>query len=147
MKNIETKFIQHQNDALGARFPKKVVFRSLEVIRGQKKLVRKNSQNLNSFFLMQNFNQNKERLEDDKQILALQTDAIRAQLEETLKLNGDQVSQLMEDRRIMIEEHETRIKREEEKNDLLENRLRKTQELLRDTTKDFLQVFFCLFIG
>ena len=42
----------------------------------------------------------------------------------------------------MIEEHETRVKREEEKNDLLENRLRKTQELLRDTTKDFLQVFF-----
>ena len=93
-------------------------------------------------FFSQNFNQNKERLEDDKQILALQTDAIRAQLEETLKLNGDQVSQLMEDRRIMIEEHETRVKREEEKNDLLENRLRKTQELLRDTTKDFLQVFF-----
>ena len=81
-------------------------------------------------------------MEDDKQILALQTDAIRAQLEETLKLNGDQVSQLMEDRRIMIEEHETRIKREEERNEMLENRLRKTQELLRDTTKDFLQVCF-----
>lgn len=44
-----------------------------------------------------------ERLNDDKQILALQTDALRAQLEETVKLGGDQVTQLMEDRRIMLE--------------------------------------------
>jgi len=45
----------------------------------------------------------KERIDDDKQILALQTDALRAQLEETVKLSGDQINQLMEDRRIMLE--------------------------------------------
>lgn len=45
----------------------------------------------------------KERIDDDKKILALQTEALRAQLEETLKLNGDQVNQLLEDRRVMIE--------------------------------------------
>ena len=50
------------------------------------------------------------------------------------------MSQLMEDRRLMTDEHETYKTRESEKYELLEQRLRKTQELLRDTTKDFLQV-------
>lgn len=50
------------------------------------------------------------------------------------------MSQLMEDRRLMTDEHETYKARESEKYELLEQRLRKTQELLRDTTKDFLQV-------
>ena len=99
-----------------------------------------------------------ERINDDKQILALQTDALRAQLEETVKLGGDQVTQLMEDRRIMLEgkyknyayigichiitqlEHETLRKREAERSEQIESRLRKTQELLRDTTKEFLEV-------
>lgn len=49
------------------------------------------------------------------------------------------MSQLMEDRRLMTDEHETYKARESEKYELLEQRLRKTQELLRDTTKDFLQ--------
>ena len=40
----------------------------------------------------------------------------------------------------MTDEHETYKARESEKYELLEQRLRKTQELLRDTTKDFLQV-------
>jgi len=80
-----------------------------------------------------------ERINDDKQILALQTEALRAQLEESIKLSGEQVSQLMEDRRIMLEEHETLRKRDAERNEQLEARLRKTQELLRDSTKDFLE--------
>ena len=70
----------------------------------------------------------------------MQLEALRAQLEESVKLSRDQMSQLMEDRRIMIEEHEINNKRKNEKYEILENRLRKTQELLRDTTKDFLQV-------
>lgn len=80
-----------------------------------------------------------ERLKDDKQILGMQLEALRAQLEESVKLSRDQMSQLMEDRRLMNEEHETYKSRETEKYEMLENRLRKTQELLRDTTKDFLQ--------
>ena len=73
----------------------------------------------------------------------MQLEALRAQLEESVKLSRDQMSQLMEDRRLMNEEHETYKSRETEKYEMLENRLRKTQELLRDTTKDFLQVNQC----
>merc|ERR1712096_598411 len=76
---------------------------------------------------------------DDKQILAMQVEALRAQLEESVKLSREQTGQLMEDRRLMVEEHETYKARESEKYEILEQRLRKTQELLRDTTKDFLQ--------
>jgi len=79
-----------------------------------------------------------ERLRDDKQILAMQVEALRAQLEESVKLSREQTSQLLEDRRLTIEEHETYKSRESEKYDILEKRLRKTQELLRDTTKEFL---------
>lgn len=80
-----------------------------------------------------------ERLKDDKQVLGMHVEALRAQLEESVKLSRDQMSQLMEDRRLMTDEHETYKARESEKYELLEQRLRKTQELLRDTTKDFLQ--------
>ena len=45
---------------------------------------------------------------------------------------------MLEDRRLMVEEHETYKQRESEKYETLESRLRKTQELLRDTTKEFL---------
>ena len=38
----------------------------------------------------------------------------------------------------MVEEHETYKQRENEKYEILEQRLRKTQEILRDTTKEFL---------
>lgn len=79
-----------------------------------------------------------ERLRDDKQVLAMQVEALRAQLEESVKLSRDQTSQLLEDRRLMVEEHETYKQRENEKYEILETRLRKTQEILRDTTKEFL---------
>merc|ERR1719153_2145068 len=48
-----------------------------------------------------------ERLKDDKQVLGMQVEALRAQLEESVKLSRDQMSQLMEDRRLMTDEHET----------------------------------------
>ena len=57
------------------------------------------------------------------------------------------MTQLMEDRRLMVEEHSTYKKREAEKIEQLEARLRKTQELLKDTTRDFLEVSSTLRLG
>ena len=74
----------------------------------------------------------------DNQTLQLQVEALQAQLEEQTKLAKEQVDALLEDRRVRIEEFETRRQRDEDKVKTVTEKLHKTQDLLYDSTKDFL---------
>ncbi|XP_007935239.2 coiled-coil domain-containing protein 77 [Orycteropus afer afer] len=74
--------------------------------------------------------------------LILQVEALQAQLEEQTKLSREQVEGLMEDRRICIEEIQVQHQRNQEKIKELTKNLHHTQELLYESTKDFLQLKF-----
>ncbi|KAM9672820.1 coiled-coil domain-containing protein 77 isoform 2-T5 [Trichechus inunguis] len=78
----------------------------------------------------------------DIQTLILQVEALQAQLEEQTKLSREQVEGLMEDRRIRIEEIQVQHQRNQEKIKELTKNLHHTQELLYESTKDFLQLRF-----
>ena len=56
-----------------------------------------------------------ERYKKDNHTLTLQVEALQAQIEEQTKLAKEQVEGLLEDRRVKIEEAETRRQREEDK--------------------------------
>lgn len=76
----------------------------------------------------------------DNQMLGLQVEALTAQLQEQTKLAKEQVDALMEDRRVRIEEFDTRRQRDMDKIQTLTEKLHKTQDLLYDSTKDFLEL-------
>ncbi|XP_074646246.1 coiled-coil domain-containing protein 77-like [Tubulanus polymorphus] len=76
----------------------------------------------------------------DNQTLLLQIEALQSQLEEQTKLAKEQIEGLMDDRRVKIEEYEARKERDCEKIKTLTDKLHKTQELLYDSTKDFLEL-------
>ncbi|XP_010589096.1 coiled-coil domain-containing protein 77 isoform X1 [Loxodonta africana] len=78
----------------------------------------------------------------DIQTLILQVEALQAQLEEQTRLSREQVEGLMEDRRIRIEEIQVQHQRNQEKIKELTKNLHHTQELLYESTKDFLQLRF-----
>ncbi|XP_006891439.1 PREDICTED: coiled-coil domain-containing protein 77 [Elephantulus edwardii] len=81
-----------------------------------------------------------EQYQRDVQILKLQVEALQAQLEEQAKHSREQVEGLMEDRRIRIEEIQVQHQRNQEKVKELTKSLHHTQDLLYESTKDFLQL-------
>ncbi|XP_028736238.1 coiled-coil domain-containing protein 77 isoform X1 [Peromyscus leucopus] len=83
-----------------------------------------------------------ERYQREVQTLILQVEALHAQLEEQTKLAREQVEGLMEDRRIRIEEIQVQHQRNQDKVKELTKSLHHTQDLLYESTKDFLQLRF-----
>uniref|UniRef100_A0A8C8U464 Coiled-coil domain containing 77 n=1 Tax=Peromyscus maniculatus bairdii TaxID=230844 RepID=A0A8C8U464_PERMB len=73
---------------------------------------------------------------------AFKAEALHAQLEEQTKLAREQVEGLMEDRRIRIEEIQVQHQRNQDKVKELTKSLHHTQDLLYESTKDFLQLRF-----
>ncbi|KAG5212659.1 coiled-coil domain-containing protein 77 [Ovis aries] len=78
----------------------------------------------------------------DVQTLALQVEALQAQLEEQTRLSREQVAGLMEERRIHVEEVQVHQQRSRDRITELTRSLHHTQELLYESTKDFLQLRF-----
>ncbi|NWW22398.1 CCD77 protein, partial [Falcunculus frontatus] len=83
-----------------------------------------------------------ERYKRDDETLLLQVKALQAQIEEQTRLAKEQVEALLEDRRIQMEEAEIRHRRDQEKIKTLTEKLHKTQNLLYESTRDFLQLKF-----
>ncbi|XP_078529833.1 coiled-coil domain-containing protein 77 [Lissotriton helveticus] len=82
------------------------------------------------------------QFQKDNQTLLLQVEALQAQLEEQTRLSKEQVEGLLEDRRIRIEEAQVQHQRDQDKVISLTEKLNKTQNLLYESTKDFLQLKF-----
>ncbi|XP_053319115.1 coiled-coil domain-containing protein 77 [Spea bombifrons] len=78
----------------------------------------------------------------DEQTLLLQIEALQAQLEEQTRLSKEQVESLLDDRRIRMEEAQVQHQRDEDKVKQLTEKLNKTQKLLYESTRDFLQLKF-----
>ncbi|NXD90718.1 CCD77 protein, partial [Chaetorhynchus papuensis] len=83
-----------------------------------------------------------ERRKRDDETLLLQVKALQAQIEEQTRLAKEQVEALLEDRRIQMEEAEVRHRRDQEKIKTITEKLHKTQNLLYESTRDFLQLKF-----
>ncbi|XP_012879119.1 PREDICTED: coiled-coil domain-containing protein 77 [Dipodomys ordii] len=83
-----------------------------------------------------------EHHQQDVETLALQVEALQAQLEEQAKLSQEQVHGLMEDRRIHLEEIQVQQQRNQLRIKELTRSLHHTQELLYESTRDFLQLRF-----
>lgn len=83
-----------------------------------------------------------EQYQQDTQALILQVEALQAQLEEQTRLSREQVEGLMEDRRVRMEEIEAQHQRNQDRVKELTKSLHYTQELLYESTKDFLQLKF-----
>ncbi|XP_030070138.1 LOW QUALITY PROTEIN: coiled-coil domain-containing protein 77 [Microcaecilia unicolor] len=78
----------------------------------------------------------------DNQTLLLQVEALQAQLEEQTRLSKEQLSGLLEDRRIRIEETKAQHQKDQERIEVLTDKLHKTQNLLHESTRDYLQLKF-----
>ncbi|NWT69556.1 CCD77 protein, partial [Prunella himalayana] len=83
-----------------------------------------------------------ERYQKDEDTLLLQVKALQAQIEEQARLTKEQVEALLEDRRIQMEEAEVRHQRDQDKLKAITEKLHKTQNLLYESTRDFLQLKF-----
>ncbi|KAJ7997621.1 hypothetical protein DPEC_G00214030 [Dallia pectoralis] len=75
----------------------------------------------------------------DNQTLLLQVEALQAQMEEQTRLSKEQVESLLEDRRIHVEEGEVQHQRDQERITAFTDKLERTQNLLYESTRDFLQ--------
>ncbi|KFU87789.1 Coiled-coil domain-containing protein 77, partial [Chaetura pelagica] len=84
--------------------------------------------------------QSPERYQRDNQALLLQVEALQAQLEEQTRLSKEQVEALLKDRRIHMEEAQVQHQRDQDKIKTLTDKLHKTQSLLYESTRDFLQL-------
>ncbi|XP_045053733.2 coiled-coil domain-containing protein 77 isoform X2 [Desmodus rotundus] len=100
------------------------------------------SNNENRKRAMREKEESSEQYQRDIQTLILQVEALQAQLEEQTKLSREQVEGLMEDRRILIEEIQVHHQRNQDRTKELTKNLHHTQELLYESTKDFLQLRF-----
>ncbi|XP_077979112.1 coiled-coil domain-containing protein 77-like [Glandiceps talaboti] len=76
----------------------------------------------------------------DNETLVLQVEALQAQLEEQTKVAKEQVDALLEDRRVRVDEMQTVMDRDQHKIQTLTDKLHKTQDLLYDSTKDYLEL-------
>ncbi|XP_016358480.1 coiled-coil domain-containing protein 77-like isoform X1 [Sinocyclocheilus anshuiensis] len=83
-----------------------------------------------------------EQYKRDTQTLLLQVEALQAQLEEQTRLAKEQVEALLEDRRIHREERRVQHQRDQDTITALTNKLQRTQSLLYESTRDFLQLKF-----
>ncbi|XP_047248565.1 coiled-coil domain-containing protein 77 isoform X1 [Girardinichthys multiradiatus] len=83
-----------------------------------------------------------EQCKNDNQTLLLQVEALQAQLEEQTRLAKEQVEALLEDRRIKTEEAQAQQYRDQERIVALTEKLQRTQNLLHESTRDFLQLKF-----
>ncbi|NWR20522.1 CCD77 protein, partial [Emberiza fucata] len=83
-----------------------------------------------------------ERDQKDHDTLLLQVKALQAQIEEQTRLTKEQVESLLEDRRIQMEEAEVRHQKDQDKIKAITEKLHKTQNLLYESTRDFLQLKF-----
>ncbi|KFO82951.1 Coiled-coil domain-containing protein 77, partial [Buceros rhinoceros silvestris] len=83
-----------------------------------------------------------ERYQRNNQTLLLQVEALQAQLEEQTRLSKEQVEALLEDRRIHMEEVQVQHQRDQDKIKTIMDKLHKTQNLLYESTRDFLQLKF-----
>ncbi|OWF55724.1 coiled-coil domain-containing protein 77-like [Mizuhopecten yessoensis] len=81
-----------------------------------------------------------EKYKHDNEVLALQVEALQAQLQEQTKIAKEQTEALTEDRKVKEEEMTTRQQRDEAKIHTLTEKLHKTQDLLYESTKDFLEL-------
>ncbi|KFZ51476.1 Coiled-coil domain-containing protein 77, partial [Antrostomus carolinensis] len=81
-----------------------------------------------------------ERYQRDNQTLLLQVEALQAQIEEQTRLSKEQVEALLEDRRIHMEEAHVQHQRDQDKIKTITDKLHKTQNLLYESTRDFLQL-------
>ncbi|XP_020496940.2 coiled-coil domain-containing protein 77 [Labrus bergylta] len=83
-----------------------------------------------------------EQYRSDNHTLLLQVEALQAQMEEQTRLVKEQVESLLEDRRIKTEEAQAQQQRDKERITALNDKLLRTQNLLHESTKDFLQLKF-----
>ncbi|NWI12411.1 CCD77 protein, partial [Crypturellus soui] len=83
-----------------------------------------------------------ERYQTDNQTLLLQVEALQAQMEEQTRLSKEQLEALLEDRRIHMEEAKVQHQRDQDKIKNITDKLHKTQNLLYESTRDFLQLKF-----
>ena len=74
------------------------------------------------------------------QLLLLQIESLQSQLEEQAKLAKQQEEALLEDRNVRIEEQGSQRQRDADKIKSLTEHLDKTQTLLFESTKDFLEL-------
>ncbi|XP_072291988.1 coiled-coil domain-containing protein 77 [Eucyclogobius newberryi] len=81
-----------------------------------------------------------EQCKYDNETLLLQVEALQAQMEEQTRLAKEQVECLLEDRKIQTEEAQTQQQRDQEHVAAVTEKLQQTQNLLYDSTKDFLQL-------
>ncbi|XP_076027383.1 coiled-coil domain-containing protein 77 [Genypterus blacodes] len=83
-----------------------------------------------------------EQYKNDHQTLLLQVEALQAQMEEQTRLAKEQVESLQEDRNIKTEEAQAQQQRDQERFRAVNDKLQRTQNLLHQSTKDFLQLKF-----
>ncbi|KAM3609941.1 uncharacterized protein V6R79_022729 [Siganus canaliculatus] len=83
-----------------------------------------------------------EQCRSDNQMLLQQVEALQAQMEEQVRLAKDQIESLLEDRRIRTEEAQAQQLRDRERITALSDKLQQTQNLMYESTKDFLQLKF-----
>ncbi|KAG8438494.1 hypothetical protein GDO86_004892 [Hymenochirus boettgeri] len=78
----------------------------------------------------------------DPQMFLLQVEALQAQLEEQTRLSKEQIETLLDDRKIRMEEAQVQHQRDQDKIKAMTEKLNKTQKLLYESTRDFLQLKF-----
>ncbi|TRY97041.1 hypothetical protein DNTS_001451 [Danionella cerebrum] len=86
--------------------------------------------------------ENTEQCKRDNQTLLLQVEALQAQLQEQTRLSKEQLEALMEDRQIHLEERQIQQQRDTDRISAMQDKLQSTQQLLQQSTSDFLQLRF-----
>ena len=75
----------------------------------------------------------------DNETLLLQIESLQAQIEEQTKLSKEQINALLEDRKVAQDEQQIQRERDTSKIKSLADKLTKTQTILYESTKDFLE--------